>query len=225
MPRRATARIYEDTGLEESNLRIDLKVRAEPPKMPREEDIMTVSRAIRCAAGVSFIPGALLIGSLGACTLAAPAGSMAQPAASVTPSPSPSPTTPPTAPTSAISPFPGNWIELQAPPAPLAPLLAQLVIHAVPAAGTVSVERLEVPTDDGSPPPVDLAVSTIHLDDGCAAVGTMCLEVTLTNGFSRSLSHVFLQVVSIKDPLTGLDLANHGGTTADASEMGIAITY
>lgn len=183
---------------------------------------MTVQPSAPVAVSrATLISAALLSGALGACaigTQAGPPSYLDDPPDASTPTPTSTTTataatrTPPAAPPTPVRP---------------SPVLGKFVIHARPAQGTVSVERLDSPSSGGVPDAgalMDFSVSGLLAAAACPAgfqAATICFDASVANGFQRSLSHVFVQVTAVTDPATGLDLGNHAGINGDPSELGL----
>ena len=182
---------------------------------------MTVdSSRVTASFGAGLVLSALFSGLVGACAVATQAGPpdySADPADAGAPTPTPIAMPPATAEQPAVP---------AALPSPLrpSPVLGEYSIHARPADGTVTVERLG--PSGSADPAVALAVAGMLAAEGCPAgfqAATMCFSATVTSSLARSLSHVDLQVMGVTDPATGLVIANHSGINSDPSELGLDV--
>jgi hypothetical protein len=182
---------------------------------------MTVdSSRVTAPVRAGFVVGALLSGLVGACGVANQAGPPSYwDESSDTPMPAPTPIVmpPATADTPAVPP------SLAMPVRP-SPVLGEYSIHARPAEGTVTIEKLG--SSGGPDLGVGLGVAGLLPAASCPAgfqAATMCFDATVTSSLARSLGHVHLQVTAVTDPVTGLDMANHGGLNSDPSELGLDV--
>ncbi len=106
---------------------------------------------------------------------------------------------------------------------------------ATPAAGKgvspQSIDELNVTQDGvtGSGPAntIELVTNTVGYNGQCPIgyqTSSFCGNVTLRHFFSGSLANVFVQVISVYSPTTGLEMTGHGGINGDASEFGLDAT-
>ena len=106
---------------------------------------------------------------------------------------------------------------------------------ATPAAGKgvspQSIDDLNVTQDGvaGSGPAntIELVTNTVGYNAQCPAgyqTASFCGNVTLRHFFSGSLANVFVQVLSVYSPTTGLEMTGHGGINGDGSEFGLDAT-
>ena len=101
---------------------------------------------------------------------------------------------------------------------------------ASPGAHTQAFGELNVVEDgvagSGSTNTLELVTNSVGYDAGCAGFPTksFCGNVTLRSFFTKSLSQVFVQVISVYSPTTGLEISGHYALNQDATAFGLDAT-
>lgn len=129
---------------------------------------------------------------------------------------------------------------------PQSSVLGEFIAHVSPSKGTITITptrkaaspgvhaqafgELTVVEDgvagSGSTNTVELVTNSVGYDAQCAGFPTksFCGNVTLRSFFTKSLSNVFVQVISVYSPTTGLEISGHYALNQDASAFGLDAT-
>jgi hypothetical protein len=98
---------------------------------------------------------------------------------------------------------------------------------ATPGIGTEAFNELTVVDDgvagSGSTNTVELITNSVGYDSGCAGYPTksFCGNVTLRSFLNKSVSNVFVQVISVYYPAPGNEVTGHYALNSDASVFGL----